>query len=170
MRIEPYDRQRFQALVDTRSDSECHEWKGGTNKKGYGQFRVNGRTHISSRIAYIIYFGDIPDGLFVLHKCDNPPCCNPDHLFLGTQVDNMADMIQRGRQFHTSGPRTWIYGKPENVARGERHGRAMLREDEVREIRALREKGWYYVDLAERFNVSVTATRKIVHKETWTHI
>jgi hypothetical protein len=73
---------------------DCIEWKGRTDKDGYGTIGSR-RAH---RVAWEQTFGPIPDGLQVLHKCDNPPCCNPDHLFLGTRTDNMNDKVRKGRQ------------------------------------------------------------------------
>lgn len=74
----------------------CWEWKRG-KKGGYGLFKINGKDIIASRMAYILIYGKIPDNLQVLHKCDNPCCVNPDHLFTGTHYDNMIDMMRKGR-------------------------------------------------------------------------
>lgn len=79
------------------NDSGCWEWSGYRRKDGYGETSVDGfrlRTH---RLAWIIFRGAIPANLWVLHHCDNPPCCNPDHLFLGDVLANVRDMIAKGR-------------------------------------------------------------------------
>lgn len=76
---------------------DCWEWKAYRNKDGYGLFVVDGIRMLSHRFAWVYYYGDIPQGMKVLHECDNPPCCNPWHLFLGTQLDNTKDMISKGR-------------------------------------------------------------------------
>lgn len=75
----------------------CHVWLACRNKKGYGLFQVGRRSVHAHRVAYALMNGDIPDGMFVCHMCDNPCCVNPDHLFLGTHDDNMRDMVSKGR-------------------------------------------------------------------------
>ncbi len=95
----------------------CHLWTARTNKSGYGTVNINGKMLLAHRVAWEIANGPIPASLWVLHNCpggDNPACCNPDHLWLGTHADNMADMVAKGRQ----GSRT----HPERLARGDRHG------------------------------------------------
>jgi len=95
---------RFWAKVDRRSDHECWPWTAAARKKtqGYGAFWLNRRHHPASRIAWIVTNGDIPSGLLVCHKCDNPPCCNPNHMFLGTPQENDADRVSKGRQVRGS--------------------------------------------------------------------
>lgn len=78
--------------------SDCIEWTKSRLSSGYGQVRHNGRMQRAHRVAWEKIHGPIPDGLQVLHKCDNPACVNPDHLFLGSRSDNMRDMISKGRQ------------------------------------------------------------------------
>jgi hypothetical protein len=75
----------------------CWVWSGATNRKGYGVYIFRGKYVGAHRVAWTLFRGPIPDGLFVLHRCDNPPCLNPDHLFLGTHNDNMIDMVLKGR-------------------------------------------------------------------------
>ena len=90
---------RFWAKVERSAG--CWNWTASTNVGGYGQLRVggqNGQPRVSNRIAYELMVGTIPDGLLVLHKCDNPRCVNPNHLFLGTHQDNSDDKIAKGRQ------------------------------------------------------------------------
>jgi hypothetical protein len=77
---------------------ECWEYTGCRHRQGYGSITVGGLGHGTHRIAYTVANGPIPDGLFVCHHCDNPPCCNPAHLFLGTNLDNMRDLYAKGRQ------------------------------------------------------------------------
>lgn len=88
---------RFWRNVDRRAGSECWPWKGSIGSNGYGVFSIRGKQLVASRRAYELTFGPIPDGLFVLHSCDNRPCCNPAHLRVGTHTDNMRDMVSRDR-------------------------------------------------------------------------
>lgn len=85
----------FWACVDR--DGDCWEWRGRHDEKGYGRIGFEGRLQRADRVAWLLSFGEIPEGMCVLHRCDNPACCNPDHLFLGSQADNVADRDAKGR-------------------------------------------------------------------------
>lgn len=83
----------------------CWLWTGATNTMGYGQIYVDGKNRLVTRTIWALKFGSIPNGLLVLHRCDTPPCCNPDHLFIGNQSDNMRDCASKGRIYRGGGPR-----------------------------------------------------------------
>ena len=91
---------KFWKKVDKSGD--CWLWMAGKLEKGYGQFWFDGRTHRAHRMAWLLTNGEIPEGMCVLHKCDNPPCVNPSHLWLGTNQDNMDDMNNKGRNWNSN--------------------------------------------------------------------
>lgn len=148
---------RFWSKVDRRGDDECWPWLASVRRKdeGYGAFYLNGRHQPASRVAYMLTYGDIPPGVVVCHRCDNPPCCNPAHLFLGTPQDNDADRVAKGRQ-----------------ARGSRNGYAKLTERQVWAIRQLRSIGAKPAWLAERFGVTPVYIWSLCtgHRGAWQHI
>ncbi len=109
---------RFESFFERGDPDSCWEWKGGRHGKGYGQF--GNPTRKAHRVAWEMYCGPVSNGLHVLHRCDNPPCVNPKHLFLGTNLDNVRDKIAKGRA--------------RNV-RGEESPSALLTEQQVRLIR-----------------------------------
>ena len=100
-KMSPNDKERFWSKVDIKSEEECWPWKDSLHRNSYGYLSVGGRTGKdlpAHRIAKTLSMGEeIPDGLLVMHTCDNPPCCNPSHLDLGTNEDNLADMTNKGR-------------------------------------------------------------------------
>jgi hypothetical protein len=108
---------------------------------------------MAHRYAWELTYGPIPEGLSVLHRCDVPRCVRPDHLFLGTQADNLADMTAKGRR-----------------SAGERSGINTLTEDEVRRIRAMREDGAQLRDIAHAFGVTKQTVSRICRWELWRHV
>lgn len=90
-------RKRFWKKVIILGCDECWIWTSSRHRQGYGTFSINNECNLAHRVAFELRFGKISDGLDVLHSCDNPPCVNPYHLFLGTHNDNMRDMIKKGR-------------------------------------------------------------------------
>lgn len=134
--------------------SECWEWHGQVANTGYGRVSYGkSRRMLAHRASYQIHRGSIPNGMVVCHKCDNPICVNPDHLFLGTQTDNMADKQQKGRQ-----------------AKGEKSGPSKLTRSQVKEIRAQYQRGALQEDLAAQFGVVRSHISQIVNRKTWKHI
>lgn len=148
--------ERFWNKVE-KTDGGCWEWQGYKNYDGYGCFKLEGKVKHSHRLAYEELVGTIPEGLYVLHHCDNPSCVNPNHLFLGTNQDNMTDMVKKGRQ---------------SRLKGEKHGRAKLAEEDVIEIRRRVSVGKHGIQtkLGKEFNVSQTLISKIANRQRWTHL
>lgn len=95
--------QRFEKLFAKGTPTDCWEWQAVKNQGGYGRLLVEGRLQVAHRISYRIYVGELSEDIRVLHKCDNPGCVNPSHLFLGTQSDNMIDCSRKGRMVRPKG-------------------------------------------------------------------
>lgn len=129
----------------------CWVWTGGTNKKGYGDYaQLDGKRDRAHRVAYRIEHGPIPPGRCVCHACDNPPCCNPDHLFLGTLAANNADMKAKSRH-----------------AFGERNGGAKLVAQQVLNIRAdVRPAS----AIADEYEISTSLVSMIRNRTAWRHL
>lgn len=161
--------ERFWPKVDRRGPDDCWEWNARRGRRGYGQFVVDRggerwKTEPAHRIAWELIHGPIPEGLFVCHHCDNPPCCNPAHLFLGSPKDNSADRDRKGRGIPWDTP-------PARRSRGERHPRARLTETDVRAIRSEYAAGGISQQaLADRFGIAQTAISHVVRRTTWAHI
>lgn len=154
-RIPPAERLRKHAPVG--EPDECWEWKAkAKHAHGYGIINLGTGegTMLAHRLAFTLANGPIPAGVKVLHRCDNPPCTNPAHLFLGSQADNMHDMADKGR-----------------ASRGEDHHGRKLVADDVRWIRMVYARGRYtQPELARRFGVRQSAISGIVNHRLWRHI
>lgn len=140
-------------LNSRRTASGCVEWMKSRSPKGYGRINVDGVIVVAHRFAFSVFVGAIPLGLQVLHRCDNPPCISPVHLWLGTNADNRADSVAKGRP-----------------AKGEAHWRAKLTAHAVRAIRYLCHAGWTQKQVGEMFNVSNRTVGEIVRREIWAHV
>lgn len=137
---------------------KCWEWLGSKHYRGYGDVRWNGRKDKAHRAAWQIVNGDISDGLCVLHKCDNPSCCNPKHLFLGTQKQNAEDRESKNR------------GNRINVT-GEKHGMHKLTDKQVNEIRQRYAAGGITQrKIAAEYGVKQGTICDIVRRANWKHI
>lgn len=135
--------------------SGCWEWQRARDPHGYGRTWLDGRTFLAHRAAYLLFRGDIPPGLDVCHHCDNPPCINPEHLFLGTHLDNMRDMFAKGRRI---------------AAKGEGHARARLTAPQIADIRRRVRAGETQAALSAEFGVSAPHINRIVHRRVWRHL
>lgn len=150
----------FNKVLDHRAHFEkkfrvtpgCWIWTAGFYNVGYGQFKEGPKAHGAHRFSYILYCGEIPDGLFVCHKCDNRACVNPDHLFLGTHAENMADMRKKGRGANLKGSQV---------------GNAKLTESIVLEI--LKSDLPQYV-LRKKYGISSAQISRIKNGKRWAHM
>lgn len=152
-----------------RGLGQCHEWTHALTSAGYGQINVGGRPLPAHRVSWVLSKGGIPDGKHVLHRCDNPMCVNPDHLFLGTPKDNATDRTTKGRT--ASGEAHGSVTKPESTVRGEQHFAALLTENDVLEIRRLyAETSASAKKLAKIFRVNPVCIQKIIAFRSWSHV
>lgn len=159
---------RFWGRVNAPNSRGCMNWR--TKSNWYGSLRV-GKINIGAhRASWIIHRGPIPQGLCVLHKCDNPRCVNPKHLFLGTLGDNNADRERKGRSIYVSGDKHGMRLHPECVPRGERSGSAKLNSKNILYIRKALAGGASGDALAKTFGVVKSCISSIKHKRTWRHI
>lgn len=169
--------ERFWSKVDTSGD--CWLWPFGKDRRGYGHtYSPQGKRVPAHRYAWELTNGPIPHGLFVCHHCDNPPCVRPDHLFLGTHADNMADAKRKGRMnvgdangMRRHPERHRARTKPELAPRGTRNGNAKLTEENVAEIRAAFATGEARrIDLARKYGVSNALVCAIIKRTAWRHV
>lgn len=143
---------RFWARV--RKSDDCWEWTSGFDHFGYGRMHVKGSVVDVHRLSWALANGPIPEGMCICHKCDNPPCVNPSHLFLGTDADNIHDRDAKGR-----------------TQRGMRRTSAKLSDGDVIEIRRAYADGeGNQHELGRSFNVTQQTIWSVVHRVTWTHI
>lgn len=162
-----------------KKTNTCWLWIGADDGNGYGVFNLDGKAVKAPRMSWALTFGPIPDGLFVLHRCDHPPCVNPQHLFLGTHTDNMKDMVSKGRHGSVTKPanrargtRNGRHTKPESTRRGEQNGFARLTEQIIRALRIDRTNhGLTYEELMRKYNVRSKAhVRQIIRRIIWKHV
>jgi hypothetical protein len=160
------DAERFWSKVDIRGEDECWPWKAGCFKNGYGQFyyggRESGHNVLANRMAFKLFYGGDPFPCMVLHRCDNPPCCNPEHFFLGDGKDNSRDCMEKGR--HT----TQVHG--EKLARGERIHNSTFTADDVRFIRDQPHTRHLVRDLAKKYGTSTNAIYQVLYRYNWKHV
>ncbi len=133
----------------------CIEFTGYRSVKGYGEIKVDGRMEKAHRQAWVLHHGPIPEGMHVMHSCDNPPCVNIEHLTLGTNDDNVADRVAKGRSSRLL---------------GERSTSAKLTEADVKAIRRMASLGMTNMEIAAEFNVSNQNVSQIVLRRTWKEV
>jgi hypothetical protein len=153
------DRDRFWSKASP-SPSGCLEWYRAKTNHGYGAFQYKGQALKAHRVAYELHYGIDPAGKFVCHKCDNPCCIKPEHLFLGTALDNNNDMRAKGRDNFTG---------PTNPPVGEDRHNSLLTEEEVIRIRIIG-SAITQPELGKAFGVSRQTISAVLRRESWKHI
>jgi HNH endonuclease len=144
-------RQRLLSKIDRKSPDECWPWTARVNQCGYGTFKIGTKNWLAHRVVYSILVG--PLGKFcVCHSCDNPGCCNPNHLWLGTPFDNARDRVLKNRTF---------------IAKGELNGNSKL---DASDVIAIRNSKGFLKDIGEKFGVSEAMVSKIKLRRHWSHI
>lgn len=168
MRWPQTSNERFWGHV-SKTDG-CWEWTGSTQGRGYGSFFADGRSHQAHRWIYEQFFGPQPKHIHICHKCDNPICIRPDHLFAGTRSDNMKDCAGKGRNVMQKFPeRSHFKGKNNIQCRGERQGNSKLKSQDIAEIKSLASSGLSSARIAPMFGVHPAHVRKIVRGNAWAH-
>lgn len=163
--------RKFWERVDMSAGPDaCWPWQGVRLSSGYGRAWDGVKTSTAHRVALRIKLGrELGNMMCALHACDNPPCCNPRHLWEGTKQDNHDDMTKKGRE--ARGDRHGAKTQPEKIPRGQARPNAKLTDERVREIRRLRDVGMCNLqELAVRFGVSSDAIACVVKDKTWTHV
>lgn len=162
---------RFWQHVDVGEPDECWPWRARCGRGGYGQFVLlppefpKKRTVVASRVAFMLVNGSEPENL-ALHRCDNPPCCNPSHIYDGTHSRNTRDMVERGRDAWATG-----VSRPLRPQFGEDNVNAKLTEQIVREIRQrYADGGVSQQQLASEYGVNQTKISAVVCRRTWKHV
>ena len=150
--------------VDKRGENECWEWRGYKNADGYGRTWINDRGYYAHRVIFDLAYPNIinlsapkntEDNGYILHTCDNPSCCNPKHLFVGTHADNMADKVFKNRQ---------------NKFPSDTGPRCKLSMSQAREARELRKNGASVRDLAEQFGLSLPSMKTLLRGQSYKEI
>lgn len=147
---------RLLKYIKVNEVTGCWEWQGSCNTTGlhYARLRINGVGVLCHRLTFKLFSGNIPGNMLVLHHCDNPPCINPKHLFLGSYSDNIKDALDKNR-----------------MARGEKNGRSKLTDNKVLSIRKKHSTGEYTLEgLAIEYSVDQHTIFDVIKRRTWNHV
>lgn len=146
--------RRFYEKIRVDKETGCQEWIAALNSDGYGKFGIDGSWVLAHRFSWTLVYGSIPCGMLILHKCNNPKCVNPSHLYVGTDADNARDMLEADPYCRS----------------GEANNRAKLSNSNVIEIRRLLSEGVMQKDIAPIFGVHSGSISKIANGKIWNHI
>lgn len=168
----------FWSKVSIRGENECWEWNGWMAANGYGGVDYRGKRYKAHRMSYMLSKGEIQQGLFVCHTCDNRKCVNPNHLWLGTREENMQDCIRKRRgawdtkpERMPHGERHWMNLYPERRFYGTKNVNCRLNEELVVEIRSLYgHSGNTIPSLAKKFNVSKATIHRVIKGKVWSWV
>ena len=152
-RTKDITQETIESRVVRIPEAGCLIWMGATQVRGYGEITSNNKKHLAHRASYETFVGPIPEGMYVCHSCDNVYCVNPNHLFLGTQKQNLQDMARKGRS-----------------TRGSKNPRAKLNEGHVKEIKRLIDGGCSLSIIAKDFNVTSACIYSIKKGSHWKHV
>lgn len=144
-------KERFENSIEKDPETGCWLWMKSRRKGGYGRMKINGKDEVASRVAWILFIGPIPEEIEILHRCDNPPCANPSHLFLGTEKDNKQDSVNKGR--HAYGERNGGGGK-------------LTGED----VKTIKEDHRPYKEISMHFGVSLCMIQGIKSGRLWKNV
>jgi hypothetical protein len=144
--------ERFFGSIQYEPNSGCWLWERALWRRGYGRFKINGKYKAAHRFSYEIHHGGIPEDQLILHRCDTPPCVNPNHLFAGTEKDNMVDMVQKGRNPNR---------------KREAHPLARLSQTDIDNIRRRRASGEGNNALAREYGISYGHCSTICNGKRW---
>lgn len=195
------DAERFRRKLPMHlGPVQCWEWPEHRNAEGYGKFGLGKKCESAHRVSFRLFNGSIPPDMVVMHKCDNPPCCNPAHLKLGTWRDNAVDKWEKGRgnwargdkngsRLHPErlkrgdenvsrknpellprGENHWTAKKPHCVARGQDTGKAKLTDEDIVEMRRLFRAGMNTPSLAKKFGLNQNSTYSALRGKSWAHV
>lgn len=146
---------RFWNKARIAGRDDCWEWLRSKDSGGYGMVGVSGKNVKAHRVSWMLTHGEIPEGKCILHKCDNRLCINPRHLFVGTQQENIRDMVSKKRQHHPV---------------GERNPKAKLTECDVRKIIQMKSTGMTNIRIALHFGVSESMIEFVIKRKCWKHV
>ncbi len=154
--INPSDVQiaKFWKFVNKKGNDECWEWAGRYCTRGYGVLSIKSADRLAHRISYRIAYGHLPTEMLVCHRCDNPKCVRPDHLFLGTSLDNVRDAINKGRA----------------CLLGEESAASKIKTSDVLKIRQMAKDGIPCAVIAKSFPINDSQVLNIFHRRSWPHI
>lgn len=155
--------ERFHRCYVVDKKTGCWNWQRQTDRRGYGRFKQDGKDGLAHRASYHFAFGRTPDDLMVCHRCDNPGCVNPAHLFLGTALENTRDMISKGRARYLG--HAW-----NGRRRGEKNPCAKLTDAQVIEIRRRLDLGETQRSVADVFGISRALVSFIKTRRLWSHV